>query len=496
MTNLVVFGTELEELDDEERDVLSRRPLGVQEQVVRDEKGRRRFHGAFTGGFSAGYFNTVGTKEGWQPKQFRSSRDERGERFEQRAEDFMDEEDMGEFGIASRRMRTALDDTHQRTTQKLAWERTDHSALDASLASRIESLVRPVRESMGVRLLKKMGWREGQGIGPKMSRRALEKHKLNELRARGRVGSFNEEAVREVEEMAPGFEFAPDDVLSHYLHSRDGVRGLGYEGLRTSDVLSERYGMQEASLKTKPKSKGIRGQAFGVGAFEDDDESIYTNYDLSQYDFAIGGNDAPSTSAAYSYDPTFVMAEKRQRARSFFEPPRLPHSFRPIHRPILLEISALPDVVKKFSERMNHVQRAKFLGEVDKDAVMELIRDEDRKRLAAIRMGSSNEPKKDYDDNIFEEEPMKQARFKQYVQYLKRGLSFPQPLEMTSLEWENELAEFQRILPSHLRSLLPEVKARQLPLANAELAIPIAQALKSKFTVASGRSDKRKRDER
>lgn len=30
---------------------------------------------------------------------------------------------------------------------------------------------------MGVRLLKKMGWREGQGIGPKMSRRALEKHK-------------------------------------------------------------------------------------------------------------------------------------------------------------------------------------------------------------------------------------------------------------------------------------------------------------------------------
>jgi hypothetical protein len=31
---------------------------------VRDEKGRRRLHGAFTGGFSAGYFNTVGSKEG------------------------------------------------------------------------------------------------------------------------------------------------------------------------------------------------------------------------------------------------------------------------------------------------------------------------------------------------------------------------------------------------------------------------------------------------
>lgn len=32
--------------------------------MVTDERGRRRFHGAFTGGFSAGYFNTVGSKEG------------------------------------------------------------------------------------------------------------------------------------------------------------------------------------------------------------------------------------------------------------------------------------------------------------------------------------------------------------------------------------------------------------------------------------------------
>lgn len=31
---------------------------------VTDEEGRRRFHGAFTGGYSAGYYNTVGSKEG------------------------------------------------------------------------------------------------------------------------------------------------------------------------------------------------------------------------------------------------------------------------------------------------------------------------------------------------------------------------------------------------------------------------------------------------
>ena len=37
-------------------------PVWKQEAV--DERGSKRFHGAFTGGFSAGYFNTVGSKEG------------------------------------------------------------------------------------------------------------------------------------------------------------------------------------------------------------------------------------------------------------------------------------------------------------------------------------------------------------------------------------------------------------------------------------------------
>ena len=41
-----------------------KKPLAVQELEVKDKKGRARFHGAFTGGFSAGYFNTVGSKEG------------------------------------------------------------------------------------------------------------------------------------------------------------------------------------------------------------------------------------------------------------------------------------------------------------------------------------------------------------------------------------------------------------------------------------------------
>jgi G patch domain-containing protein 1 len=40
------------------------RSLPVHKQEVTDEQGRKRFHGAFTGGFSAGYYNTVGSKVG------------------------------------------------------------------------------------------------------------------------------------------------------------------------------------------------------------------------------------------------------------------------------------------------------------------------------------------------------------------------------------------------------------------------------------------------
>ena len=57
----VRVGTAVEQPRDEE---INMKPVKVEDQVVKDAQGRRRFHGAFTGGFSAGYYNTVGTKEG------------------------------------------------------------------------------------------------------------------------------------------------------------------------------------------------------------------------------------------------------------------------------------------------------------------------------------------------------------------------------------------------------------------------------------------------
>jgi G patch domain-containing protein 1 len=111
-----------------------------------------------------------------------------------------------------------------------------------------------------------------------------------DARARGESLRFNEKAVRDIEEFAPETEFAPDDIPRMFLEQNDAQHGIGYKPLEHSNVLNESFNMKVNSLKTKLKSKGIRGKAFGVGAFEDDDEDIYTVEDLSKYDYAIGGN--------------------------------------------------------------------------------------------------------------------------------------------------------------------------------------------------------------
>ena len=72
-SSVTSYGTPLPEVTEEESGK-RRRPIQVEDQIVTDENGRRRFHGAFTGGFSAGFFNTAGSRDGWSPAHFKSSR--------------------------------------------------------------------------------------------------------------------------------------------------------------------------------------------------------------------------------------------------------------------------------------------------------------------------------------------------------------------------------------------------------------------------------------
>ncbi|EER27989.1 G-patch domain containing protein [Coccidioides posadasii C735 delta SOWgp] len=158
----VFYGTPLPAADRQSRDDGSYVPVWKQE--VTDERGRKRLHGAFTGGFSAGYFNTVGSKEGWTPSTYISSRldraKDRKQPVQQRPEDFMDEEDLREAEEARK----------LHTTDEFAG--FGSTATDPNRKAGLMDIFRVSGETMGVKLLKRMGWKEGQGVGPKVRRRA------------------------------------------------------------------------------------------------------------------------------------------------------------------------------------------------------------------------------------------------------------------------------------------------------------------------------------
>lgn len=116
---------------------------------------RQRFHGAFTGGYSAGFFNTVGSREGWIPKN--SSNEESNKKI-QSIEDFMDEHDHQEWGGPS-----------QLQSQFSGKQNLSEASGSLKEASHLESLFGPTtatlssepqHTSIGSRLLELWGWKE------------------------------------------------------------------------------------------------------------------------------------------------------------------------------------------------------------------------------------------------------------------------------------------------------------------------------------------------
>ncbi|KAL9029579.1 MAG: hypothetical protein Q9196_002188 [Gyalolechia fulgens] len=307
----VFYGTPLPPLDPETRDDGSYVPVWKQE--VTDEKGRKRLHGAFTGGFSAGYFNTVGSKEGWTPSTFVSSRKEKGKdgttTIQQKPEDFMDDEDIANAEEARK----------LQTTDAFAGFGT--SAEDVQGNTSAMDILKCTGETMGVKLLKKMGWREGQGIGPKIWRKARTDQKDD-------LGGGDGEQETHL--------FAPDDSqIVSFLRKHDR-KGLGFEGegrLRETDIDGPRTGVVKGeddqvlgigtlSRNAKPKKKKAPARgAFGVGILNDsgsDDDDPYTTGPKISYNRVLGddkknkktGITKPSANPLLNNKPVFISKKK------------------------------------------------------------------------------------------------------------------------------------------------------------------------------------------
>ena len=85
----------------------------------------------------------------------------------------MDEEDFSEHGIAPKTLKIKADykdDAPKNESTK--------SVPSSSAAFILDDLIKPVVSTVGVKMLRKMGWRDGQGVGPKIKR------KLRKLKAK------------------------------------------------------------------------------------------------------------------------------------------------------------------------------------------------------------------------------------------------------------------------------------------------------------------------
>lgn len=384
--DFVFFGTPIER----EEDMTSRKKKSIAEasgqlrtlapwkQEVRDEEGRRRFHGAFSGGFSAGYFNTVGSKEGWTPQTFTSSRKKRAEIKQQDLSNFLDDDEKAE--LEGNSLGTSMQfDTFGFTAAEIAKkqaEKEQNERPSAIPGPAPDEIIVPATDPIGVRLMLKMGWRRGHSIKSSRTNSLYDARRearkaflaLSEDASAPVVGSEH----AEVEDMETA---AYTDSVNQFqkstpvyvLNPKQDMYGLGYDPFKGAPEFRENKRSHDSHLpgnresghkRLPPKKDGLFSSksrnvapGFGIGALEEldaEDEDVYA----SGYDFEAFVEEIEEPSRLTIEDkkkssvkqdgilPGFKVATNSDYQPQRFDPPVVPKDFVPHHKfPATLEVN-------------------------------------------------------------------------------------------------------------------------------------------------------------
>ncbi|EOA19907.1 hypothetical protein CARUB_v10000157mg [Capsella rubella] len=362
------------------------RTLPAWKQEVTDEEGRRRFHGAFTGGYSAGYYNTVGSKEGWAPQSFTSSRKNRAGARKQSISDFLDEDERADMEGQSLSASSQFDTfgfTAAEYSRKQA-EKEQHERPSAIPGPVPDEFIAPVSESIGVKLLLKMGWRRGHSIkdvrassdARREARKAFLAFSTDE-----NTKETSDSLVSETEvETSLDPQFSEDIKISestpvYVLNPKQDLHGLGFDPFNHAPEFREKKRSRLSANKEvgfrKPLSmkeslfgpkSGKIAPGFGIGALEEldvEDEDVYGGYDFDQtYTIEDEQPAKPSndnrlrlTSKEHDVLPGFGAAKNSDYSMERFNPPKIPKDYVARHKfsgPLEAEtkptLSAPPDV--------------------------------------------------------------------------------------------------------------------------------------------------------
>uniref|UniRef100_A0A0D9WQ18 G patch domain-containing protein TGH homolog n=1 Tax=Leersia perrieri TaxID=77586 RepID=A0A0D9WQ18_9ORYZ len=376
--DLVVYGTPIEREEDTSArkrravaEASQLRALPAWKQEVRDEEGRRRFHGAFTGGFSAGYYNTVGTKEGWAPQTFTSSRKNRAEVKKQSIYSFLDEEDIKRCPGSSVLMNTivgevllyglwflkrirakdmggnALETSQQYDTFGITateYARKQASKEQKERPSAIpgpipDELVVPATTSIESRREARKAFLALSGINADGEKLQIESHK-----------SGKDESVTEsFEEL-----HASGNTPVYVLHPKQDLHGLGFDPFKHAPEFKDRKRLQKSAARDRNRSDvSVRGSllisnsgqyapGFGIGALEElgvEDEDIYASgFAYEQMEVDIEPSKATNDSNYKLEDRkrgvflTFKIASSSEYKLERFDPPVIPADFDGHHK--------------------------------------------------------------------------------------------------------------------------------------------------------------------
>ncbi|KAJ4877480.1 G patch domain-containing protein TGH [Raphanus sativus] len=343
------------------------RTLPAWKQEVTDEEGRRRFHGAFTGGYSAGYYNTVGSKEGWAPQSFTSSRKNRAGARKQNISDFLDEDEKAELEGQSLSASSQFDTfgfTAAEHSRKQA-EKEQNERPSAIPGPVHDELIAPVSESIGVRLLLKMGWRRGHSIkdvrASSDARREARKAFLAFSADENTKDSSDSLVSESHVETSLDQQFSEDIKISettpvYVLNPKQDLHGLGFDPYKHAPEFREKKrsrlsASREAGFK-KPLSmkeslfgpnSGKIAPGFGIGALEEldvEDEDVYAGYDFNQT-YVIedeqpvrphNDNTLRLTSKEHNVLSGFGAASNSDYSVERFDPPKIPKDFVARHK--------------------------------------------------------------------------------------------------------------------------------------------------------------------
>ena len=161
----------------------------------------------------------------------------------------MDEEDIKEFKAHTIAATSDYDISKSQAKHELEKDFlttflvNEKGGIMGDLASKIVSdWIVPTSDSIGIRLLRAMGWREGQGVGPRTKRRA--------------------------DIHSKDYSFAPKDVGLVSTKGKKDTFGLGYEAFKNAPEFTPSNVDFEKKMNT--------GFGIGIGIFEEeDDEMVY-----------------------------------------------------------------------------------------------------------------------------------------------------------------------------------------------------------------------------